>query len=69
MIQEIVSYAIIGGAFSLVAFRSARFFLVSAKTKKKNSKCGSCSAECMLKEISLDNSDNCPSRNELDLYL
>lgn len=69
MIQEIVSYFIIGGAVSLVALKSARFFLVSVKKKKKNSKCGSCSAECMLKEISLENKDNCPTRKELDFYL
>ena len=69
MIQEIVSYAIIGGAFSLVALKSARFFFVSGRRKKKTSKCASCTAECMLKEMSLENSDRCPDKNELDMYL
>ncbi len=69
MIQEILSYFIIGGAVSLVAIKSARFFLASEKNKKKDSKCSSCSAECTLKEITLGNKDNCPGRKELNLYL
>lgn len=69
MIQEIVSYAIIGSAFGVVALRTAQFFFVSTKKKKKNSKCASCSADCMLKELSLENKDKCPSREELNIYL
>jgi hypothetical protein len=69
MIQEIVSYCIIGGAVSLVALKSARLFLVSANKRKKNSKCASCSAECVLKEFTLENKDNCPTKKELDMYL
>jgi len=58
MIQEIVSYAVIGGAFGFVAVRSFRFLFFSTKKKRKNSKCASCSAECALKEFST--MGNCP---------
>ncbi len=68
MVQEIVSYCIIGGAVGWVAFRSARFFMPS-KGKKVNSGCGSCTAECALKNNLPGKSEQCADVKKMNLYL
>lgn len=63
MVQEIITYVIVAGAFSFVALKIVRlFFPGREKTKSKN--CGSCSAECVLRDSVIATKDKCPSEKE-----
>jgi hypothetical protein len=47
MVQDIISYLIIGVAFGILIYRILQFFNI---TEKKQAKCSGCASGCSLKE-------------------
>lgn len=70
MVQEIITYLIIGGAVGAIVLRSFNALKPHAKKiGSSNSKCDSCTIGCALKDLNISDEKKCPDSSELKLQL
>jgi hypothetical protein len=69
MIQNIIAYAIIATAWIAIFIKAIRFFNLSGKNKKHSSKCGSCTAECALRDLHIPVKERCSTPDKIEIYL
>lgn len=69
MIQDLIAYIIILGAFGVLIHNVLHFFNVVGKKKKNTGGCGSCSSMCDLKEFHQLSKGKLSQRDQYRFYL
>ncbi|MGQ8336888.1 FeoB-associated Cys-rich membrane protein [Sunxiuqinia sp. A32] len=66
MIQEILTYIIVLGAFTAAGYKIYQALPINKK-KATDGKCGSCTTGCALKD--LNGAPECPTEDQVKFYL
>ncbi len=69
MVQEIITYLIIAGAFGVVIYNMLVFFRIIGGKKANASNCGSCSGGgCEIKDLHIMNKPKFSRQNKYQFY-